>query len=60
MAGSAGRARSVLVVVQVALAVVLLSAAGLMMSSVIELSHVRPGFDADPLLTFRIALSGVN
>jgi putative ABC transport system permease protein len=60
MAGSAGRARHALVVAQVALAVVLLSAAGLMMSSVIKLSHVRPGFDADHLLTFRIALSGEN
>ena len=60
MAGSAGRARNALVVVQVALAVVLLSAAGLMMNSVIKLSHVRPGFDADHLLTFRIALSGAN
>jgi putative ABC transport system permease protein len=60
MTGSAGRARNALVVVQVALAVVLLSAAGLMMSSVIKLSHVRPGFNADHLLTFRIALSGAN
>ena len=60
MAGSANHARNALVVVQVALAVVLLSAAGLMMSSVIKLSHVRPGFDADHLLTFRIALSGAN
>jgi len=60
MAGSAGRARNALVVAQVALAVVLLSAAGLMVSSVIKLSHVRPGFDADHLLTFRVALSGAN
>ena len=60
ISGSAGRARNALVVVQVALAVILLSAAGLMMNSVIKLSHVRPGFDADHLLTFRIALSGAN
>jgi putative ABC transport system permease protein len=57
IAGSAGRARHALVIAQVALAVVLLSAAGLMMHSVIKLSEVRPGFDADYLLTFKVALS---
>ena len=60
IAGSAGRARNALVIAQVALAVVLLSAAGLMLNSVVKLSHVRPGFDADHLLTFKIALSGAN
>jgi putative ABC transport system permease protein len=60
IAGSAGSARSALVVAQVALAVVLLSAAGLMLNSVVKLSHVRPGFDADHLLTFKVALSGSN
>jgi len=48
----------VLVVAQVALAVVLLSAAGLMLNSVVKLSRVRPGFDADHLLTFKVALIG--
>jgi hypothetical protein len=48
------------VVAQVALAVVLLSAAGLMLNSVVKLSRVRPGFDADHLLTFRVALNGAN
>jgi putative ABC transport system permease protein len=60
ISGSDGRARSALVIAQVALAVVLLSAAGLMLNSVIKLSRVRPGFDADHLLTFRMALSGSN
>jgi predicted permease len=60
IAGSAGRARGALVVAQVALAVVLLSAAGLMLHSVVKLSRVRPGFDADHLLTFRVALTGSN
>ena len=60
IAGSGGKARSVLVVAQVALAVVLLSAAGLMLSSVVKLSRVRPGFDADHLLTFKVALAGAN
>ena len=60
IAGSAGRARNALVIAQVALAVVLLSAAGLMINSVVKLSRVRPGFDADHLLTFRLALSGAR
>ena len=60
IAGSAGRARGALVVGQVALAVVLLSAAGLMLNSVVKLSGVRPGFDADHLLTFKVALIGAN
>ena len=58
IAGSSARARSVLVVAQVALAVILLAAAGLMLSSVVKLSRVRPGFDADHLLTFKVALAG--
>ena len=53
-----GRSRGALVIAQVALAVVLLSAAGLMVSSVVKLSRVRPGFDADHLLTFKLALAG--
>ena len=60
ISGSAGRARNALVIAQVALAVVLLSAAGLMLNSVVKLSRVRPGFDADHLLTFKMALSGSN
>jgi putative ABC transport system permease protein len=60
ISGSDGRTRGVMVVAQVALAVVLLSAAGLMLNSVVKLSHVRPGFDADHLLTFKVALTGAN
>ena len=60
ISGSGGRARGALVVAQVALAVVLLSAAGLMLNSVVKLSRVRPGFDADHLLTFKVALTGSN
>src|SRR6185295_11830203 len=60
ISGSRGRARGVLVIEQVALAVVLLSAAGLMLNSVVRLSRVRPGFDADHLLTFKVALTGSN
>ena len=55
-----GRLRGALVVVQVALAVVLLSAAGLMLSSVVKLSHVDAGFNPARLLTFRVALTTQN
>ena len=55
---ASGRTRSVLVAAQIALAVVLLSAAGLMLNSIVKLSHVDPGFAADHLLTFRVSLLG--
>ena len=59
-AGGAGRTRNALVIAQVALAVVLLSAAGLMLTSVVKLSRVNPGFASDHLLTFRLALTGAR
>ncbi|HMJ87876.1 MAG TPA: ABC transporter permease [Vicinamibacterales bacterium] len=59
-AGGAGRTRNALVIAQVALAVVLLSAAGLMLTSVVKLSRVNPGFAPDHLLTFRLALTGAR
>jgi predicted permease len=59
VAGS-GRSRTVLVVAQVMLAVVLLSAAGLMLTSVTKLSRVSPGFNPERLLTFKLALTGSN
>ncbi len=49
------RARSVLVVVQVALALVLLVSSGLMIRTFIALKDVQPGFTTpDQILTFRI------
>lgn len=56
--GSPGvaRTRSTLVVAQVAFSVVLLAAAGLMVRSFVRLQNVEPGFAADHLLTFRLAL----
>ena len=49
-------ARSVLVVVQMALAVVLLAAAGLMLRSFERLRAVDPGLDPNGVLTFEIRL----
>jgi predicted permease len=48
--------RSGLVVTQVALALVLLSSAGLMIRSFLELRAVRPGFDARNVLAFDLSL----
>ena len=59
-AGGRDRLRGVLVTIQIALAVLLLAAGGLMMRSVARLRHVQPGFSADHLLTFRIALAGAK
>ena len=47
-------ARWVLVYIQVALAVCLLSGAGLLLRSFRELSQVSPGFDASHVLAFRL------
>ena len=50
------RARSILVIAQVALALVLLSGSMLMARSFAELRNVRPGFDPNGVLTLRVAL----
>jgi putative ABC transport system permease protein len=48
--------RSALVVIEIALALVLLTGAGLLINSFWRLRNVQPGFDADNLLTMGIAL----
>jgi putative ABC transport system permease protein len=50
------RMRSVLIVGQVAVAIVLLTGAGLMMKSLWRLTRVSPGFEADHILTARLSL----
>jgi predicted permease len=51
------RARNALVVAQIALAVVLVAASGLMMRSLLRLQDVRPGFAADHVVVSRVLLS---
>jgi putative ABC transport system permease protein len=52
------RIRNILVVSEMALAMVLLSAAGLMLRSFLRLNRVDPGFDSRDLVTMKIALPG--
>ena len=56
--GDRHRVRSVLVVAQVALALVVVVGSGLMVRSFRELRAVDPGFTADGLLTFRLSPIG--
>jgi predicted permease len=52
------KARSLLVVSEVALALVLLVGAALLIRTFLALRHVDPGFDARQVLTMRMSLSG--
>jgi predicted permease len=54
------RLRNVLVVAEVALAIVLLVGAGLMIQSVRKLAAVNPGFDPDSLLTVHISVPSAS
>jgi len=51
-------ARSILVVTEVALAMVLLAGAGLLIRTFAELHHVAPGFDPHNVLTMDTSLTG--
>jgi putative ABC transport system permease protein len=58
--GSGGRwIRSSLLVAEVALSIVLLAGAVMFLRSFARLTNVDPGFRADHVLTFRIALPGI-
>lgn len=50
-------ARSVLIVAEVALAVVLVASAGLMVRTVTKLTAIDPGFDSDGLVSMQVALA---
>ncbi len=52
------KARSVLVVIEVALALVLLIGSALLIRTAIALGRVDPGFDAGNVLTMRMSLTG--
>jgi len=54
------RVRRLLVAGEIALSLVLLVGAGLMIRSFAALQAARPGFDADQLVTFQLALPGVR
>jgi putative ABC transport system permease protein len=56
VSGGGGKARSTLVVFEVALAVVLLIGAGLLIKSFQQLLAINPGFNPDGLLTMRVNL----
>ncbi len=56
--GSSSTARRLLVVADLALALVLLAGSGLMLKSVGRLLHVDPGFKTERLLTLQLSLVG--
>jgi predicted permease len=60
LAGGRHRLRDLLVIGEMALALVLLTGAGLMIRSIVLLADVHPGFDSRNVLTLQVALSPAN
>jgi putative ABC transport system permease protein len=56
--GGRSRSRAALVVVDLALALVLLASAGLMLRTVAALATANPGFTPDGILSFQLTLAG--
>jgi putative ABC transport system permease protein len=56
LAARGGRLRSILIVAEIALTVILLTGSGLLFRSLLQLQHVDLGFRQDNLLTVRISL----
>jgi putative ABC transport system permease protein len=54
--GRGGRARRLMVIAEVAVALMLVTGAGLLIKSFVHLLHVNPGFDARNVMTFPINL----
>jgi predicted permease len=54
------KARSILVVVEVALALILLVGSALLIRTLVNLRNVNPGFDASNVLTMRMSLAGAK
>ncbi|HXY07298.1 MAG TPA: ABC transporter permease [Terriglobales bacterium] len=59
-AGARHRTRSIIVVAEVALALVLLVSAGLMMNTFLRVLHASPGFRSDHVLTLEFRLTGTK
>jgi len=56
--GSGGRLRKILVMVEIAVAFVLLIGAGLLMRSFVKLRAIDPGFDSRNVMTMIVSLAG--
>ncbi len=57
--GGHSRVRNLFVIVQLALGLVLLVSTGLLLRTLLQLSHVDPGFNIHQLVTMRVALPGL-